>query len=48
MSLYYNHLTINEREKILFFYSKGYSISKIAKEINKISLLYQESYAVTK
>lgn len=34
MSLY-NHLTINEREKILFFYAKGYSISKIAKEINR-------------
>ena len=34
MSLY-NYLTINEREKILFFYAKGYSISKIAKEINR-------------
>ena len=34
MSLY-NHLTINDREKILFFYAKGYSISKIAKEINR-------------
>ena len=47
MSLY-NHLTINEREKILFFYAKGYSISKIAKEINRNKSTISRSYAVTK
>lgn len=47
MSLY-NHLTINKREKILFFMRKDILYLKQLKKLIEISLLYQESYAVMK
>ncbi|MBM6952061.1 helix-turn-helix domain-containing protein, partial [Anaerotignum lactatifermentans] len=32
---HYNHLTLSERELILYFLAKGFSISKIALKIGR-------------
>ena len=32
---HYHHLTLLEREKILFFSAKGYSLSRIAEELGR-------------
>ena len=32
---HYHHLTLLEREKILFFSAKGYTVSKIAEELGR-------------
>ena len=30
---HYKHLTLEEREKLLYFSAKGYSVTEIAKEL---------------
>ena len=31
----YKHLTLSEREKLLYFLAKGYSVTKISKELGR-------------
>lgn len=39
---HYKHLTLSERESLMYFLAKGYSMRKIAKEqgISRIAVLF--------
>lgn len=39
---HYKHLTLIEREKIMFFLAQNYSVTDIAKALAEINLLFLE------
>ena len=43
----YKHITINERCCIVEYLNLGWSLSKIAKELNKINQVFQEKLKET-